>query len=593
MSTQNPTPKAAKNSYDPATLEARIQARWAEAGAGTPHEQTAKPGARGSEPFAILMPPPNITGSLHLGHLLFLSLEDAMIRHARLSGLDATWLPGTDHASIGASYMLERTLAAEGTSAQALGREGYLARMRDFAATNQERIRGQIRGFGALADWSRETFTLGPRYTKASRAAFSILYERGLLERRETQITYCPHCATGLSDLELEMRDGGSSICGRCGTMTECRTGRGWFARMAPLAQALIAKLDAGALKIIPASAEATLRHWLDNITDWNLSRQLWWGQAIPAWTCRAGHISTPQAPDYGDPEACAICADSEISPDPDTLDTWFSSGLSPFAALGWPDITGASGADYRRFYPTATLETGHDILFFWCARMLMLGLALTGELPFKTLYLHGLLRDESGKKMAKTAGNGQDPSTLLSSYGADALRWALIEGHAPGLDARWQPDKLEASRRLGNKLWQAGRFLTLRGIISGAAQSEAFDPQALSAPESELLSRHAQAARQIRALMDAHRLHEAASALREAFWHLFCDQHLELIKGLGPAATNEPATPLGASYAALRASWRGYLALFAPFWPHLTEELWSQIDGGASGLLIEAGYGL
>ena len=703
--------------YEPA-----MQALWREAGAARP--------ADGGEPYAMIMPPPNITGSLHLGHATFLAIEDAITRHARLSGKAALWLPGTDHASIGASYMLERELRSEGTGRAALGREAYLARMRTFAATNRERIQGQIARFGALCDWDRERFTLDATATTATRAAFSILYERGLLSRRRTMITWCIGCGTAISDLETDiieatrpmytlryplldaagspdgdfieiattrpetifadaaialapghprsdlagrmaaipisdrsigilideaaqlgfgtgalkitpahdladaaagerhglpalegigpdgrltalagrfaglsreqgrsetlkaLRSGGFLIgespiisalpyCGRCGRIAEHRAGTGWFASMAPLAQALLARLDAGKLEIIPAHEEGNLRHWLGEIRDWNLSRQLWWGQPIPAWYCPAGHTSTPAAPDFADPARCTICGSTALEQDSDTLDTWFTSALWPFASLGWP----RASADFARFYPNAILETGRDILFFWAARILMLGLELTGALPFRSLYLHGLLRDVSGHKMSKTAGNGADLDERAAQYGYDALRWALIEGNSAGTDSRLRPERFEAARRFGNKIWNAGRFMAAAGAT---AATLAFWPGDLSDDEHHALGDAATFLAGYRAAMDDHRYSEAAQALRESFWHSFCDRHIELAKhrleGCSPAERR-------ATQGALAAAWRLYLTCAHPWWPHLTEWLWQALEARREPILALGSY--
>jgi valyl-tRNA synthetase len=707
------------------TYEPAMQELWRKAGAATP--------AAAGEPYAMIMPPPNITGSLHLGHATFLALQDAITRHARLEGKAALWLPGTDHASIGASYMLERELRAQGTNRTALGREAYLARMWAFAAANRERIRGQITRFGALTDWGRERFTLDESATRATRAAFSIMAERGLLERRRTMITWCVGCGTAISDLETDiietarpmytlrypllddsgagdgdfieiattrpetifadaaialapghprsdlagrsasiplsgraipilideaadlatgtgalkitpahdladaaagarhglaaleaigpdgrltdlagrfaglsreqgraetlgaLRAGGYLIgetpttsalphCGRCGRIVEHRPGSGWFALMAPPAQALLARLDARELEIIPAHEEANLRHWLEGIHDWNLSRQLWWGQPIPAWYCGDGHTSTPIAPYFADPDRCSTCGSAALEQDPDTLDTWFTSALWPFAALGWPD----GGSDFERFYPNAILETGRDILFFWAARMLMLGLELTGELPFRTLYLHGLLRDAGGHKMSKTAGNGADLDAMAAQYGYDALRWALLEGNSAGTDFRLRPERFEASRRLGNKMANAGRFMSTCGATSAPAE---FCLEDLSQEERSALASAATFAGNYRGAMEAHRFSEAADALRESFWHSFCDRHLELAKRRLAAESGCSPAQRRATQGALGAAWRLYLTCAHPWWPHLSEWLWQVLEGRREPILASSSY--
>ncbi|MDP9244276.1 MAG: valine--tRNA ligase, partial [Chloroflexota bacterium] len=589
--------------YDAASVEPGIYQRWLESGAFTPPAER-RPGA---EPFVIIQPPPNVTGALHIGHALTAAVEDVLIRYHRMRGDDTLWLPGVDHASIAAQFVLDRILAEEGETRQSLGRERYLERMWRFMDETRGVIGVQHRRLGASLDWSRERFTMDEGSARAVRVAFKRLWDEGLAYRGEALVNWCPRCGTTISDLEnvhheemgtlwtiryhLEDADGtpdpqawvsvattrpetllgdtavavhpdderyagligrnailpflgrrlpivaddavdrefgtgavkitpahdfddyelakrhglpaisvldeaarineaGGEFagleryaaraaivdrlramgdlegeqahemvvgrCERCGTVIEPRLSIQWFIRVQPLAERALASVREGRTLIVPARFEKVYAQWMENIHDWAVGRQLWWGHRIPAWYCPDGHITVTDA--EAGPEACAECGRPapELARETDIFDTWLSSGLWPFSTLGWPDET----PDMARFYPTSLMETGYDILFFWVARMMMLGLFCTGVEPFHTVYLHGMIRAEGGGKMSKTKGNSTDPLETIDVIGADALRYALVAGTSPGSDQRLTDSKLDGARNFTNKLWNAARFV-------------------------------------------------------------------------------------------------------------------------------------
>ncbi|MGH2402678.1 MAG: valine--tRNA ligase, partial [Candidatus Limnocylindria bacterium] len=556
--------------YDAAAVEPAIYSRWEEADAFRPAERAPA----GAERFVVIQPPPNVTGALHIGHALTFIVEDVMARYHRMRGDDTLWLPGVDHSGIGAQFVLDKIIAAEGQSRASLGREGYLERMWQFMDETRPVIRDQLRRFGASLDWSRERFTMDAGSARAVRVAFKRLWDAGLVYRGEALVSWCPRCLTTISDLEnvhrdetgtlwtiryhLEREDGtpdpeawisvattrpetllgdtavavhpdderyraligrhailpflgrrlpivadehvertfgtgavkitpahdaddyelakrhglpainvldesarinseGGDFfgrdryeareaildrlrdtgdlqgetphqmvvghCERCGTVVEPRLSVQWFIRVGPLAERALTSVREGRTKILPAHFEKVYAHWMENIHDWAVGRQLWWGHRIPAWYCPDGHVTVSDAEEG--PDACAECGrpPSELRQETDIFDTWFSSGLWPFSTLGWPDET----PDLGRFYPTSVMETGYDILFFWVARMMMLGLFCTDTEPFHTVYLHGMIRAEGGVKMSKTKGNSVDPLDMIDAIGADGLRFALI----------------------------------------------------------------------------------------------------------------------------------------------------------------------
>ena len=720
--------------YDAAASEPGIYARWLESGAFTP---AAEPPA-GKQRFVITMPPPNVTGSLHTGHALFVALEDLLIRYHRMRGDDTLWVPGVDHASIAAQFVLDKAIAEEGETRQSLGRERYLHRMWQFMAETRGVIGLQMRRLGASADWSRERFTMDPVSARAVRTAFKRLHDAGLVYRGEALVNWCPRCRTTISDLEkvpheemgtiwtiryhLALPDGSPDPehwisvattrpetllgdvavavhpederyralvgreallpflgrrlpiiadevverefgtgavkitpahdpddyqtgqrhglpaisvldeearingeggefagldrfdarrvilgrlqamgdlegerphamvighCDRCGTVIEPRLSVQWFVRTQPLAERALASVREGRTRIVPEHFTKVYAHWMENIRDWAVGRQLWWGHRIPAWYCPDGHITVTDA--EAGPEACSTCGRpaSELTQETDIFDTWFSSGLWPFSTLGWPDAT----ADLARFYPTSVMETGYDIIFFWVARMMMLGLFCTGVEPFHTVYLHGLVRAGGGVKMGKTKGNTVDPLDVISEIGADALRFALIVGTSPGADQRLTGAKLEGARNFTNKLWNAARF------VLGARPEPLAEPEGEPAPaERWIRSRLSEATGRATRQLDELELSAYAGTVHEFTWSDYCDWYLEMVK---VDLRRPDATPgeRARSWMAAAETFAGLLRLLHPIVPFVTEQIWSALHAAAPAatrgepLLISAAW--
>jgi valyl-tRNA synthetase len=725
--------------YVPAEFEGRIYERWLAAdvfapdGAGSTADESLAP-------FTIIQPPPNITGSLHLGHAQRTAVEDLLIRHARMRGHATLFLPGLDHASIAAQYVLDRIIAAEGESRESLGRDRYLERMWRFINETREVMLGQQRRLGASADWSRLRFTMDEVSSRAVREAFFRLHRDGLAYRTEALINWCPGCRTSVSDLEViptpeigtlwtvryhlideatgepsptdtigvattrpetilgdtavavhpdderyralvgrrvripfverdvpliaddvvdrafgtgavkitaahdqadyetgkrhglpmitvladdaSINDAGDGytgldryearkriladldargdlvaavphemLIGRCqrsNDVIEPRLKTQWFIRTGPLAARALEATRSGRTGIVPARFEKVWEHWLTNIRDWNVSRQLWWGHRIPAWYCPDGHITVSAA--ASGPTACETCGRpaGDLAQDPDIFDTWFSSGLWPFSTLGWPEDT----ADLRRYYPTSVMETGHDILFFWVARMMMLGLHLTDVEPFHTVYLSGLIRDERGQRMSKTKGNVVDPLAVIEESGADALRFAVIHGATPGQDQRFGPQKLETGRNFANKLWNATRYVlgARPPTIPADASRAAPDPERLGVAERWIRSRTAAAIDAVDTAVADYQLAEVTRSLYDAIWSEFCDWGLELAKvRLADAAL--PAADREGTWWTLVEALDTFLRLLHPVMPFVTEELWGALPRrpGDAPLLITA----
>jgi len=725
--------------YTPHDVESAIYERWLAADVFAPDGagSTADPSL---PPFTIIQPPPNITGSLHLGHAQRTAVEDLMIRHARMRGHRALFLPGLDHASIAAQFVLDGILAREGESRQSLGRERYLERMRGFVATTREVMLAQQRRVGASADWGRLRYTMDDRSAKAVRTAFERLYRADLAYRTEALVNWCPGCRTSVSDLEVvstpetgtlwsvryhlidpatgrpdpdetitvattrpetilgdtavavhpddprytalvgrtvripfvdrdvpiiadaivdpafgtgavkitpahdhddhatglrhglpaptiladdatinELGDGFVGLdryaartrivadlealgdlvsavphemlighCQRSDDVIEPRLKTQWFIRTGPLAEEALESTRGGRTRIVPDRFEKVWEHWMTNIRDWNVSRQLWWGHRIPAWYCPDGHVTVTA--DATGPSACEVCGRpaSELVQDPDIFDTWFSSGLWPFSTLGWPDPTD----DFRRYYPTSVMETGHDILFFWVARMMMLGLHMTDREPFHTVFLSGLVRDAQGQRMSKTKGNVVDPLAVMEESGADALRFALIHGATPGLDQKFGPQKLEIGRTFANKLWNATRYVlgARPGSIAADAVREDPDTAGLGPAERWIRSRTAAAVSGVDQAIADYQLAEVTRTLLEAIWSEFCDWGIELAKvrlsdkTLGDAERE-------ATWWTLVESLDSFLRLLHPVMPFVTEVLWAALPhrSDESPLLITA----
>ena len=725
--------------YIPRDVEGAIYERWLAAGVFAPDGagSTADPGL---PPFTIIQPPPNVTGSLHLGHAQRTAVEDLMIRHARMQGRRALFLPGLDHASIAAQFVLDGILAREGESRQSLGRERYLERMASFVETTRDVMLEQQRRVGASADWRRLRFTMDAVSAKAVRVAFERLYRADLAYRSEALVNWCPGCRTSVSDLEVVptpetgtlwsvryhlvdpatgtsepdatitvattrpetilgdtavavhpdderyvglvgrlvripfverdvpvivdevvdrafgtgavkitpghdhddyatgLRHGLAAptiladdatvagtgtvydgldrydvrkaivaeleargdlagetahemVIGRCqrsDDVIEPRLKTQWFLRTTPLAERALEATRSGRTRILPERFEKTWEHWLTNIRDWNVSRQLWWGHRIPAWYCPDGHVTVSST--EGGPGACDMCGRpaTELRQDPDIFDTWFSSGLWPFSTLGWPDET----PDLAVYYPTSVMETGYDIIFFWVARMMMLGIELTGTEPFHTVYLSGLIRDPEGQKMSKTRGNVVDPLGAIDESGADALRFAVIHGSAPGNDQRFGATKLEHARNFANKLWNATRFVvgSRPASIAEAAERRLPDPRDLGPAERWLRSRAAATTAAVDAAVADYAFGEVTRLLFEAIWSEFCDWGLELAK-VRLADEDLPPKVGEATWWTLVEVLDTYLRLLHPVMPFVTEALWATLPHRATDpdLLIVA----
>jgi len=712
--------------YQPADVEPAVYQRWLDADVFAPDGAGSRARAT-TEPFTIIMPPPNVTGALHLGHAARSATEDLMIRRARMQHRPTLWLPGVDHASIAAQWVLRRVLADEGTTPEELGREKYLERMWRFMDETRPVIMGQQRRLGISADWSRERFTMDEGSAHAVRVAFKQLYEDGLAYRGQKLINWCPGCGTSVSDLEVigtpevgkiwsvdyhllragaapgaasssdetitvattrpetilgdtavavhpederythligrtvripfverdvpiiadefverefgtgavkvtpahdhtdfetgerhdlprvdimtdeatmnanagpyeglsreearhriledldaagdlvEVRDHEMAIgrCQRSDDIVEPRLKTQWFINVKPMAEHAMQAVRDGRTRFVPKRFEKVFFDWLENIYDWNVSRQLWWGHRIPAWYCPDGHVTVTDV-ETG-PGRCVECRSFELTQDEDTFDTWFSSGLWPFSTLGWPE----KAMDLRTYYPTQVMETAHDIIFFWVARMMMFGEWLMHEEPFKVVYLSGLIRDPYGKKMSKTKGNVIDPLEVMDDIGADALRFALVNGSAPGADLRLTTSRLEGARNFANKLWNAARF------VLGAKPAELPEEMALSLPDKERLgpAEHWILSRCHAALRDADEAYasfqftEATRILHAAIWSEYCDWYLEMAKvRLRPEVGAETRV---ATWQVLAWVLDRYLRMLHPVMPHITEEIWGRL---------------
>jgi valyl-tRNA synthetase len=727
--------------YRPADFEHAIYQAWLDADVFAPDGRGSR--ADWTRPaFTIVQPPPNVTGSLHLGHAQRSTVEDLMTRHARMQGRPALFLPGLDHASIAAQYVLDKLLAVEGQTRATLGREKYLERMWQFVRETRETILGQQRRVGASLDMSRLRFTMDDFSARAVREAFLRLYQEGLAYRTEALIHWCPGCRTSVSDLEviptetqgslwtiryhlidertgapdpdawiavattrpetllgdtavavnpedqrymgiagrqamipfvdravpiiadavvdtafgtgavkitpahdnddyetgkrhglamitvlddaarinengaqfagldryearrqiveaLQARGDLESIqphtslighCQRSDDVVEPRLKTQWFIRTGPLAASALEATRAGRTQILPDRFVKVWEHWMTEMRDWNVSRQLWWGHRIPAWYCPDGHVTV--SAEAAGPSACEVCARpaAELRQDEDIFDTWFSSGLWPFSTLGWPDKT----ADLAHFYPTSVMETAYDIIFFWVARMMMLGIHLTGEVPFHTVYLSGLIRDPYGQKMSKTKGNSVDPLATIEEVGADALRFALVNGTAPGNDARLGAEKLENSRNFTNKLWNVARFVlgARPASIPESAPRELPDRAKAGPAERWILSRAAAVVAAVDAAVAQYAFGDASQLLYEAIWNEYCDWAVEVAK---VRLADEGTSPdeREATWWTLVDVLDTYLRLLHPIMPFVTEAIWARLPhrSGDPGLLIVADW--
>jgi valyl-tRNA synthetase len=712
--TRTDMPKA----YDPRATEPRIYEAWerAQAFSAAPNPEKT--------PFTIMIPPPNVTGVLHMGHILDNALQDAMIRFRRLRGFEALWQPGTDHAGIATQNAVEKSLRAQGKTRHDLGREAFVELVWTWRQEKGDHILNQLRRLGASCDWSRTRFTMEPDLSAAVTEAFVRLHEKGLVYRGEYIVNWCPRCHTALSDEEVEHTQERSKLwyiryplkgepsafvtvattrpetmlgdtavaihptsertahlrgkiallpflgrelpiiedayveadfgagalkvtpahdpndfeigkrhglamptmldeegkvnevggefagldryearkvmvarleemgliekieenpnaigrCHRCNTVVEPRLSTQWFVKMKPLAEPALEAYRRGDVRFIPDHWGKTYTHWLDNIRDWVISRQLWWGHRIPVWYCDGcGKEIVARA----EPSACPACGGDKLRQDPDVLDTWFSSWLWPFSTLGWPKDT----PELKYFYPTNWLTTGPDIIFFWVARMIMAGLEFTGKVPFSEVYLHGIVRDDKGRKMSKSLGNSPEPTDIIEEYGADAVRYTMIALTPVGQDVQFSATKAELGRNFANKIWNASRFLfmNLEDWEPAAGSAVPAAGAATDLADRWILSRLDRVTAETTRAFEENRFSDAAWALYEFFWKEYCDWYLELAKirlyGEDPAARRR------AQDTAL-AGMRRSLVLLHPLFPFLTEAIWEFLPG-AEGLLI------
>jgi valyl-tRNA synthetase len=732
-----------EKTYDPKQVEARWYRFWIDQHYF--HAALDHPG----EPFTIVIPPPNITGSLHIGHALNNTLQDILIRWRRMQGRNALWVPGTDHAGIATQNVVERQLMAEGSSRDALGREAFIARVWDWKERSGGTILQQLERLGASCDWDRLRFTMDEGLSKAVREVFVRLYDEGLIYRGERLINWCPRCLTALSDIEVEHEEtkgklyhirypladdpatslivattrpetmlGDTAVavhpedpryrdligkkvllplttreipivgdpllvdrefgtgavkitpahdfndflagerhhlprlaildaharldpeglrkasvepavsetvqglpvgkarlkieeqlqargwlvkvddhqmalgkCYRCKTVVEPYLSPQWFVNIQPLADPAIKAVEDGRIRIIPETWSNNYLGWMRDIKDWCISRQIWWGHRIPAWYCRQCNedstISTAASTGRRSysfsakakpivsrtaPTHCADCGQHDFLQESDVLDTWFSSALWPFSTLGWPDQT----AEIKKFYPTSTLVTGLDILFFWVARMIMMGLKFMGDVPFREVYIHALVRDAEGQKMSKSKGNVIDPLSIMDTYGTDALRFTLASMASPGRDIKLAEERIEGYRNFANKMWNAARFI----LMHAEGPRERPTSHARSFADRWMLSRLNYAIRDTTAALEQYRFDHAAGYLYQFIWHEYCDWYLELVK---PALQDKDSTEARHTRATLLESFEIMLRLLHPFMPFVTEEIWQALPREAA----------
>ncbi len=708
--------KELAKTYAPKEFEERIYKNWEEKGYFRAERDPDK------KPYTIVMPPPNITGQLHMGHALDCTLQDILIRWRRMQGYSALWLPGTDHAALATEAKIVSTMKEEGVTKQQLGREGFLKRAWEWNDKYGSRIKDQQRKMGSSCDWSRDRFTMDEGCSKAVQKVFIDLYNKGLIYHGERIINWCPNCKTSISDIETEYEEqegffwhinypiadgsgfveiattrpetllGDSAVavnpkderykhlvgkmlrlpltdreipvvaddyvdmefgtgcvkitpahdpndfevgkrhdlpvihmmnddatiaegiggkyagmdryearkamvadleaqgllvkvephvhnvgtCQRCGTTVEPTASMQWFVSMKELAKPAIDVVRSGELRYVPKRFENGYLYWMENIRDWCISRQIWWGHRIPAYYCQnkeCGHTEIT----LDGIDKCPKCG-APVKQDEDTLDTWFSSALWPFSTLGWPEKT----PDYEYFYPTSTLVTGYDIIPFWVSRMIFSGLEHTGEKPFKDVLIHGLVRDEQGRKMSKSLGNGVDPLDIIDKYGADALRLTLVTGNAPGNDMRWSETKVTNSRNFANKLWNASRYILMN-------LPEDFEnaglPENLPIEDKWVLSLYNDIVRNVTSNLEEYELGIAVQNLVDFIWDIYCDWYIELTK---PRIAAGGETALAAQ-SVLVFVMRGVLKLLHPFMPYITEEIWQSMPACESESVMVA----
>ena len=706
--------KELEKNYNPADIEPRTYQKWQQ------KKYFHAEVDRDKKPFTIVMPPPNITGQLHMGHALDNTLQDILIRFKRMQGYEALWVPGTDHASIATEAKVVEKLREQGISKEEIGREKFLEHVWDWKKQYGGRIVEQLKKIGSSCDWDRERFTMDEGCSKAVKEVFVKLYNKGLIYRGERIINWCPHCLTSISDAEVEYEDqaghfwhlrykttdgtgyidlattrpetllGDTAVavnpkddrykdmvgkmldlpivhrqipiiaddyvdmefgtgvvkitpahdpndfevglrhnlevinvltddakivedypkyagmdryearkaivadleaegallkteehehnvgtCYRCGTTVEPRVSKQWFVAMQDLAKPAIEAVKKGDTKFVPPHFDKTYYHWLEGIRDWCISRQLWWGHQIPAFYCDdCGEMVVTKETSCN----CPKCG-KPMRQDPDTLDTWFSSALWPFSTLGWPDKT----EEFDYFYPTSTLVTGYDIIFFWVIRMMFSGLEHTGEVPFNTVLIHGLVRDSQGRKMSKSLGNGIDPLEVIDKYGADALRFTLVTGNAPGNDMRFYWERVEASRNFANKVWNASRFIMMH---LGDAKITKPAKEDLEVIDQWILSAVNTLAKDVTENMEKYELGIAVQKIYDFIWTEFCDWYIELVK---PRLFNKEEDPVSANAAfwTLKTVLIDSLKLLHPYMPFITEEIFCTLQSEEESIII------
>ena len=697
--------------YSPQNVEDRTYKFWCD------HKYFHAEVNPDKKPYTIVIPPPNITGQLHMGHALDETLQDILIRWRRMEGYETLWLPGTDHASIATEAKIVEAMRKEGITKEEIGREKFLERAWEWKAQYGGRIVEQLKKLGSSCDWDRERFTLDEGCSKAVREVFCKLYDKGLIYRGERIINWCPHCLTSISDAEVEYEDqaghfwhlrypfkdgsgylelattrpetllGDTAVavnpnderykdmvgktlilpivhreipviaddyvdiefgtgvvkitpahdpndfevglrhnlevinvltpdakivddypkyagmdryearkaivedlqaegalveiedyshnvgtCYRCGTTVEPRVSKQWFVKMEPLAKPAVEVVRNGKVKFVPERFDKTYFHWMENIKDWCISRQLWWGHRIPAYYCDdCGEVMVSAQEVY----TCSKCGSNHVHQDPDTLDTWFSSALWPFSTLGYPDDT----EELEYFYPTDTLVTGYDIIFFWVARMIFSGVEHMGQVPFHTVLIHGLVRDAQGRKMSKSLGNGIDPLLVIDQYGADALRFTLATGNAPGNDMRFSDEKVKASRNFANKLWNAARFVLM---YLGNDYSYPGLPKDLAIEDKWILSKVNTLAKEVTDNLERFELGIAVAKLYDFIWDVFCDWYIEIAK-----IRLQSGEGADTAKAVLVYVLTDILKLLHPFMPFITEEIYQAIPHDTESIMI------
>ena len=702
--------------YEPKDVEDRWYRYWEENGLFRPEKNSNK------DPFCIVIPPPNVTGSLHMGHALNNTLQDILCRYKKMKGYNVLWQPGTDHAGIATQNVVEKDLASKGTDRHQIGRERFIESVWEWREKYGGMIIKQLKKLGSSCDWSRERFTMDEGLSRAVREVFVRLYNEDLIYRGDYIINWCPRCHTALADLEVEHEDRDSHLyhihypfenreghltvattrpetllgdtavavnpederyqglsglnvllpvlkrsipvifdkyvdrefgtgalkitpahdpndfeignihklerikvidedgrmnelagpykgmdrfecreriledlkeagllektepyrnavghCYRCKTMIEPLLSKQWFVKVGPLAEKAIDAVRNGGTRIIPSNWEGVYNEWMNNIRDWCISRQIWWGHRIPVWYCQeCGEIIVAKE----DPTECHSCKSNTLQQETDVLDTWFSSALWPFSTLGWPDATD----ELKTFYPTSVLVTGFDILFFWVARMMMMGLHFMGDVPFRDVYIHALVRDAEGKKMSKSKGNVIDPLDVIEQFGTDAFRFTLAAFAAQGRDIKLSEERIAGYRNFVNKIWNSARLALMNleeGIQIGPEEIK------YTLPERWILTRLGQISREVSKALDEYRFNDAASLGYQFVWHEFCDWYLEMAK---EGLYNKDETVKQSSRFVLQKSLMGVIKLVHPFMPFVTEEIWQRLPG-SQGSIMAAGF--